>query len=79
MTTLKAQVKWEEAVQAQYDDGISFLREMSVTDRPNARFKEALLTSLLSDVQELIDMDDMHKDTAIEMVNRIKFMLNCCH
>lgn len=77
MTTLKAQTKWEQTVQAQYDDGIDFLREMSVTDRPNARFKEALLTSLLSDVQELIASDN--KDTANEMVNRVKFMLNCCH
>ena len=74
--SINERIKWQEDVEAHFEEGMAFLRQAEVVDRPAARFKEKLLTSYLSDVQELIALNP---SKASEHINRIKFMINNCH
>ena len=73
---LNERIKWQEEVETHFKEGMTFLRQADVVDRPAERFKEKLLTSYLSDVQELIALNP---EKASEHINRIKFMINNCH
>lgn len=73
---LNERIKWQEEVETHFKEGMAFLRQADVVDRPAERFKEKLLTSYLSDVQELIALNP---EKASEHINRIKFMINNCH
>lgn len=73
--SLKERKVWEADVRAHFEEGMSHYQAMSVTDRPRQRFKEQLLTSYLSDVQEQMLLNPQE---ALENINRIKFMINCC-
>ena len=75
MTTKERQI-WEQDVRNFFEEGMERMAEMSVTDRPRARYKEQLITSYLSDVQELILLNPQQ---AIEELNTIKFIENNCY
>ena len=75
MTTKERQI-WEQDVRNFFEEGMERMAEMSVTDRPRARYKEQLITSYLSDVQELIALNPQQ---AIEELNTIKFIENNCY
>ena len=68
--------QWEQDVRNFFEEGMERMAEISITDRPRARFKEQLLTSYMSDIQELIALNP-HK--AIEELDTIKFIVNNCH
>ena len=73
---LNERKKWQDDVEAHFQEGMAHLKDFDVIDRPNARYKEKLLVSYLSDVQELIVMNP---EKASEHINRIKFMINNCY
>ena len=73
---LKERLQWEQDVRNFFDEGMKRLSDDSVVDRPRARFKEALLTSYMSDIQELIALNPQN---AIKELNTIKFIVNNCH
>jgi len=75
MTTKERQI-WEQDVRNFFEEGMERMAEMSVTDRPRARYKEKLITSYLSDIQELILLNPQQ---AIEELNTIKFIENNCY
>jgi len=75
MTTKERQI-WEQDVRNFFEEGMERMAEMSVTDRPRARYKEQLITSYLSDIQELIALNPQQ---AIEELNTIKFIENNCY
>lgn len=75
MTTKERQI-WEQDVRNFFEEGMQRMAEMSVTDRPRARYKEKLITSYLSDIQELIALNPQK---AIEELNTIKFIENNCY
>lgn len=66
---------WEQDVRNFFEEGMQRMAEMSVTDKPRARYKEQLITSYLSDIQELIVLNPQQ---AIEEINTIKFIENNC-
>ena len=68
--------EWQEEVEAHFEEGMAFLRENDIVDRPAERYKEKLLVSYLSDVQELIALNPQK---ASEHINRIKYMINNCY
>jgi hypothetical protein len=68
--------EWQEEVEAHFEEGMTFLRETDIIDRPAERYKEKLLVSYLSDVQELIALNP---SKASEHINRIKYMINNCY
>ena len=72
----KGPMKWQKKLKSHFKESVAFLRQADVVDRPPARFKEKLLTSYLSDVQELIALNP---EKASEHINRIKFMINNCY
>ena len=74
--SLNERKKWQEDVDAHFQEGMALKREMSVVNKPDARYKEELLVSYLSDVQELIALNPQK---AHEHINRIKFMINNCY
>ena len=74
MTSKDRQI-WEQDVRNFFEEGMQRMAETSVTDKPRARFKEQLLTSYLSDIQELIALNPQK---AIEELNTIKFIQNNC-
>ena len=67
---------WEQDVRNFFEEGMQRLQNDSIVDKPRARFKEQLLTSYLSDIQELIVLNPQQ---AIEEINTIKFIENNCH
>ena len=73
---IKERQIWEQDVRNFFEEGMARLAEMSVTDKPRARYKEQLLTSYLSDIQELIALNPQK---AIEEINVIKYIQNSCH
>jgi len=74
--SINDRVKWQEDVEAHFEEGMAQLKDFDVVDRPPARYKEKLLVSYLSDVQELIALNPQK---ASEHINRIKFMINNCY
>lgn len=86
--SINDRVKWQEEVEAHFEEGMAQLKDFDVGVRPqvgppgrgpcvsDARYKEKLLVSYLSDVQELIALNP---SKASEHINRIKFMINNCH
>ena len=74
--SINERIKWQQEVEAHFAEGMARLKDFDVVDRPAARFKEKLLTSYLSDVQELIALNPAK---ASEHINRIKFMINNCY
>ena len=74
--SINERIKWQEEVESHFEEGMARLKDFDVVDRPAARFKEKLLTSYLSDVQELIALNP---EKASEHINRIKFMINNCY
>jgi len=74
--SINERIKWQQEVEAHFAEGVAFLRQADVVDRPRGHFKEKLLTSYLSDVQELIALNPAK---ASEHINRIKFMINNCY
>ena len=74
--SINDRVKWQEDVEAHFAEGMAQKKEFSVTNKPDARYKEELLVSYLSDVQELITLNPQQ---ANEHINRIKFMINNCY
>ena len=67
---------WEQDVRNFFEEGMQRLQNDSIVDKPRQRFKEQLLTSYLSDIQELIALNPQQ---AIEEINTIKFIENNCH
>ncbi len=80
--------EWQEEVEAHFEEGMAQLKDFDVGVRPqvgpprpapcgsDARYKEKLLVSYLSDVQELIALNPQK---ASEHINRIKYMINNCY
>ena len=75
MTTKERQT-WEEDVHNFFEEGMERMAEMTVTQQPRARYKEKLITSYLSDIQELITLNPQK---AIEELDTIKFIENNCY
>jgi len=73
---LNERKKWQDDVEAHFQEGMAQLKDFDVMDRPNARYKEKLLVSYLSDVQEQMLLNP---EKASEHINRIKFMINNCY
>ena len=73
--SINERIKWQEDVEAHFEEGMALKKELSVYNKPDARHKEELLVSYLSDVQELIALNPQK---ASEHINRIKFMINNC-
>ena len=78
MTTslIKQRQEWQKDVEAHFEEGMAHHKAMSVTDKPRARYKEQLLVSYISDVQEQMLLNPQD---AIENLNRIKYMINNCY
>ena len=72
----KEREQWEQDVRNFFEEGMQRLQNDSITDKPRQRFKEQLLTSYLSDIQELIALNPQK---AIEELNTIKFIENNCY
>ena len=68
--------EWEQDVRTFFDEGMERMQEIAVTNKPRARYKEQLITSYLSDIQELIALNPQK---AIEEIDTIKFIQNNCH
>jgi hypothetical protein len=75
MTTKERQT-WEEDVHNFFEEGMERMAEMTATQQPRARYKEKLITSYLSDIQELIALNPQK---AIEELDTIKFIENNCY
>lgn len=75
MTSKERQI-WEQDVRNFFEEGMQRLQNDSIVDKPRQRFKEQLLTSYLSDIQELIALNPQQ---AIEELNTIKFIENNCY
>ena len=72
----KERQTWEEDVHTFFEEGMERMAEMTATQQPRARYKEKLITSYMSDIQELIALNP---ENAIEELNTIKFIVNNCH
>ncbi len=68
--------EWEASVQNFFEEGMERIAADSVYAQPRARYKEKLITSYLSDIQELIALNPQK---AIEELNTIKFIENNCY
>lgn len=75
MTSKERQI-WEQDVRNFFEEGMQRMEEIAVTNQPRARYKEKLITSYLSDIQELILLNPQK---AIEELNTIKFIENNCY
>jgi len=75
MTSKERQI-WEQDVHNFFEEGMERIANDSVTAQPRARYKEKLITSYLSDIQELIVLNPQK---AIEELNTIKFIENNCY
>ena len=75
MTTKERQI-WEQDVRNFFEEGMQRMADSAITAQPRARYKEQLITSYLSDVQELILLNPQQ---AIEELNTIKFIENNCY
>ena len=75
MTSKERQI-WEQDVRNFFEEGMQRMEEIAVTAQPRARYKEKLITSYLSDIQELIVLNPQK---AIEELNTIKFIENNCY
>ena len=72
----KERQQWEQDVRNFFEEGMERMALMSRTDKPRARYKEQLITSYLSDIQELIALNPQK---AIEELNIVKFIENNCY
>jgi len=73
--TLNERIVWEETVKDEFCAAVLHEYDMSLTSSPFEVVKENIIISMLSDVQELIDLG--LSDKATDMVNRIKFVTRC--
>jgi hypothetical protein len=73
---LNERIKWQEEVEAHFQEGMERLKDFGGSDMTDDGYKEKLLVSYLSDVQELITLNP---SKASEHINRIKFMINNCY
>ena len=72
----KERQEWEQDVRTFFEEGMERIANDSITNKPRARYKEQLITSYLSDIQELIVLNPQK---AIEELNTIKFIENNCY
>lgn len=76
MSLITERQAWQKDVEAHFEEGMAHHKAMSVTDKPRARFKERLLVSYISDVQEQMLLNPQE---ASEHLNRIKYMIMNCN
>jgi poly(3-hydroxybutyrate) depolymerase len=67
---------WQEEVESHFQEGMAHLKDFHGSDMTDDGYKEKLLVSYLSDIQELIVLNP---EKASEHINRIKFMINNCY
>ena len=74
--SINERIKWQEEVESHFQEGMNRLKDFDVSDMTDDGYKEKLLVSYLSDVQELIVLNP---EKASEHINRIKFMIKNCY
>ena len=73
---LNERKQWQDEVESHFQEGMARLKEFGGSDMTDEGYKEKLLVSYLSDVQEQMLLNP---EKASEQINRIKFMINNCY